>query len=176
MVTATLIEGTKYESGISGQAEVRFGGKVWVNPCQVKDSKLKVIALHEFYNKHNAGDTCHDEVHDSQVVLVFDNIRSIDIMQEALNQIRDMMKRDIEQEPPQEAEHDPELDIKIEDCREDLSVRAFSICKANGIETLGDLTKLHKTDWLKFRNGGKKSLECIDDLLTKHGLTWAKWE
>ena len=96
MVTATLIKGAKYESGVSGQAEVRFGGKVWINPCEVKDSNLKVIALHEFYNKHTAGETCDDEVHDPQVVLVFDNIKSIDLMQHALNQLRDMMKRDIE--------------------------------------------------------------------------------
>ena len=45
-----------------------------------------------------------------------------------------------------------------------------------GIETLGDLTKLHKTDWLKMRNSGKKSLGELDDLLTAHGLEWAKYE
>ena len=74
------------------------------------------------------------------------------------------------------AQRNPALDLTIEECREDLSIRAYYICKNNGIETLGDLVKLHKTDWLKFRNSGKRSLECIDDLLTKHGLSWAKWE
>ena len=58
----------------------------------------------------------------------------------------------------------------------DLSVRTRNLMKANGIDTVRDLCLLKRTDWLKFRNGGKKSLECIDDLLTKHGLTWAKWE
>jgi hypothetical protein len=71
------------------------------------------------------------------------------------------------------AEHNPKLDIKIEDCN--LSVRTTNICKANGIDTLGDLCKLHKTDWLKFRNGGKKSLIELDDLLHDHGLDWAEW-
>ena len=69
--------------------------------------------------------------------------------------------------------HNPALDIKIEDCN--LSVRTRNICKTNGIETLGDICKLHKTDWLKFRNGGKKSLLEIDNLLHDHGLDWAEW-
>ena len=41
-------------------------------------------------------------------------------------------------------------------------------------DTLGDLCKLHKIDWLKFRNGGKKSLFELDDLLAANGLEWAK--
>ena len=63
---------------------------------------------------------------------------------------------------------------RIEDCN--LSVRTTNICKANGIDTLGDLCKLHKTDWLKFRNGGKKSLIELDDLLHDNGLAWAEWK
>lgn len=51
----------------------------------------------------------------------------------------------------------------------------WSACWASGIDTLGDLCKLHKTDWLKFRNGGKKSLIELDDLLHDNGLDWAKW-
>ena len=62
---------------------------------------------------------------------------------------------------------------RIEDCN--VSVRTMNICKANGIDTLGDLTKLHKTDWLKFRNGGKMSLIELDDLLHDNGLNWAEW-
>ena len=68
----------------------------------------------------------------------------------------------------------PILSKRLVDC--DLSVRTLNICHANGIETLGDLTKLHKTDWLKYRNGGKKSLIELDDLLEAHGLTWKQWE
>lgn len=67
----------------------------------------------------------------------------------------------------------PILSKRLVDC--DLSVRTLNICHANGIETLGDLTKLHKTDWLKYRNGGKKSLIELDDLLAANGLEWAKW-
>lgn len=67
----------------------------------------------------------------------------------------------------------PILSKQLVDC--ELSVRTLNICQANGIETLGDLTKLHKTDWLKYRNGGKKSLIELDDLLAANGLEWAKW-
>ena len=70
--------------------------------------------------------------------------------------------------------HDnPILSKRLVDC--ELSVRTLNICHANSIETLGDLVKLHKTDWLKFRNSGHKSLAELDDLLTANGLEWAKW-
>ena len=60
---------------------------------------------------------------------------------------------------------------RIEDCN--LSVRTTNICKANGIDTLGDLCKLYKNDWLKFHNSGNKSLIELDELLHDHGLDWA---
>ena len=63
---------------------------------------------------------------------------------------------------------------RIEDCN--LSIRTTNICKANGINTLGDLCKLHKFDWLKYRNSGKKSLMELDDLLAANGLDWAEWQ
>ena len=65
------------------------------------------------------------------------------------------------------------IDKRIEDCN--LSVRTTNICKENGIDTLGDICKLHETDWPKFSNGGKKSLIELDDLLHDNGLDWAEW-
>ena len=53
-------------------------------------------------------------------------------------------------------------------------MRTINICAANDIDTLGDLCKLHRTDWLRFRNGGKKSFFELDDLLHDNGLDWAK--
>jgi DNA-directed RNA polymerase subunit alpha len=47
----------------------------------------------------------------------------------------------------------------------DLSVRALNCLKAADVETLGDLVQFNKTDLLKFRNFGKKSLTELDDLL-----------
>ena len=54
----------------------------------------------------------------------------------------------------------------------DLSVRTRNLLKANGIDTVRDLCRLKKTDWLKFRNGGKKSLTELDDFMAAHNLTW----
>ena len=50
------------------------------------------------------------------------------------------------------------IDLKI-------SVRSLNCLKGADIETLGDLVKSNKTDLLKFRNFGKKSLMELDDLL-----------
>ena len=54
----------------------------------------------------------------------------------------------------------------------DLSVRALNCLKAADVETLGDLVQYNKTDLLKFRNFGKKSLSELDDLLESLNLTF----
>ena len=53
-----------------------------------------------------------------------------------------------------------------------LSVRALNCLKAADVETLGDLVQYNKTDLLKFRNFGKKSLSEIDDLLESLNLSF----
>jgi len=52
----------------------------------------------------------------------------------------------------------------------DLSVRALNCLKSAELETLGDLVAIHKTDLLKFRNFGKKSLAELEDLVKSKGL------
>ena len=54
----------------------------------------------------------------------------------------------------------------------DLSVRALNCLKAADVETLGDLVQYNKTDLLKFRNFGKKSLTELDDLLESLNLSF----
>ena len=46
----------------------------------------------------------------------------------------------------------------------DLSVRALNCLKSADVETLGELVVFNKTDLLKFRNFGKKSLTELDEL------------
>ena len=53
-----------------------------------------------------------------------------------------------------------------------LSVRALNCLKAADVETLGDLIQYNKTDLLKFRNFGKKSLNELDDLLESLNLSF----
>ncbi|MDF1547375.1 MAG: DNA-directed RNA polymerase subunit alpha [Bacteroidales bacterium] len=54
----------------------------------------------------------------------------------------------------------------------DLSVRALNCLKAADVDTLGDLVIHNKSDLLKFRNFGKKSLTELDDLLSGLNLTF----
>jgi len=52
----------------------------------------------------------------------------------------------------------------------DLSVRALNCLKAADVETLGDLVSYNKTDLLKFRNFGKKSLTELEELVRAKNL------
>ncbi len=54
----------------------------------------------------------------------------------------------------------------------DLSVRALNCLKAANVDTLGELITHNKTDLLKFRNFGKKSLIELEDLLNRLNLTF----
>jgi DNA-directed RNA polymerase subunit alpha len=54
----------------------------------------------------------------------------------------------------------------------DLSVRALNCLKAAEVDTLGDLVSFAKSDLLKFRNFGKKSLTELEDLVDNTGLTF----
>ncbi|MEG1617899.1 MAG: DNA-directed RNA polymerase subunit alpha [Bacteroidales bacterium] len=54
----------------------------------------------------------------------------------------------------------------------DLSVRALNCLKSADVETLGELVVFNKTDLLKFRNFGKKSLTELDELLASLNLSF----
>lgn len=54
----------------------------------------------------------------------------------------------------------------------ELSVRALNCLKSAEVETLGELVVFNKTDLLKFRNFGKKSLTELDELLANLNLSF----
>ena len=54
----------------------------------------------------------------------------------------------------------------------DLSVRALNCLKAAEVETLGELVSYSKSDLMKFRNFGKKSLTELEDLVHSKGLNF----
>jgi DNA-directed RNA polymerase subunit alpha len=54
----------------------------------------------------------------------------------------------------------------------DLSVRALNCLKSAEVETLGELVVFNKTDLLKFRNFGKKSLTELDEFLSSMNLSF----
>ena len=54
----------------------------------------------------------------------------------------------------------------------DLSVRALNCLKSAEVETLAELVVFNKTDLLKFRNFGKKSLSELEELLSSLNLSF----
>ena len=176
-IKETMNEKQKYQSGIYGRAEARFGGKIAIEPVNFTNGdgiERHGLTLSEFYSGSEVGTAPTDQrTHEPQIQLVFDNIKSVDMMERALATVREMMKRDAEKTENRE-QLSPEmkalLSQKVEEL--DLSVRTRNLLKANGIDTILDLCRLKKTDWLKFRNGGKKSLTELDDFLTAHNLAW----
>ena len=54
----------------------------------------------------------------------------------------------------------------------DLSVRALNCLKAAEVDTLGDLVSFNKSDLMKFRNFGKKSLIELEELVIAKGLNF----
>ncbi len=60
------------------------------------------------------------------------------------------------------------LKMKLVDL--DLSVRALNCLKAAEVDTLGDLVTYNRSDLMKFRNFGKKSLTELDELVEAKGV------
>ena len=54
----------------------------------------------------------------------------------------------------------------------ELSVRALNCLKAAEVETLGELVSFNKSDLMKFRNFGRKSLTELEELVISKGLTF----
>ena len=54
----------------------------------------------------------------------------------------------------------------------DLSVRALNCLKAAEVDTLGELVSYNKSDLMKFRNFGKKSLTELEELVIVKGLSF----
>lgn len=95
---------------------------------------------------------------------VFDRLRGLKA---------DLAKAVEEEKERQKAPMNPNLDKRLIDCG--LSVRTINLCYKNDIKTVGDLVKLHKTDFLKFRNAGRKSLCEVEDLLEQLGLDFTPY-
>ncbi len=82
-----------------------------------------------------------------------------------------------EDDKSEESEFDEELLhmrqlLKTELVNMELSVRALNCLKSADVSTLGDLVRYNKSDLLKFRNFGKKSLTELDELLEQLNLSF----
>lgn len=93
------------------------------------------------------------------------NLRKVIERQEAM--LRDYREKLHIEEMPQEQMTAELYGKRLVDC--DLSVRTLNCLKGADIETVGDLVQYNKTDLLRLRNFGKKSLTELDDFLVSIG-------
>ncbi len=80
-------------------------------------------------------------------------------------------ENDVNEEFDEEVLHMRQL-LKTKLTDMDLSVRALNCLKSAEVETLGELVVFNKTDLLKFRNFGKKSLTELEELLSSLNLSF----
>ena len=64
---------------------------------------------------------------------------------------------------------EPKRDVEIVEVA---STRLSNICLGAGIDTLGQLADLHKTDFYKIRSVGRKTFEEARRILEDHGLAF----
>ena len=81
------------------------------------------------------------------------------------------LEEDIIEEFDEDTLHMRQL-LKTELTEFGLSVRALNCLKTAEVYTLGELVSFKKSDMLKFRNFGKKSLSELEDLIEEKGLTF----
>jgi len=81
------------------------------------------------------------------------------------------LEEDLVEEFDEDTLHMRQL-LKTELTEFGLSVRALNCLKTAEVFTLGELVSFKKSDMLKFRNFGKKSLSELEDLIEDKGLTF----
>ena len=76
----------------------------------------------------------------------------------------------VELKPKTPAVFDEMLDRSLNDFP--LSVRTLAILRVNGITTVRELVRLHKTEVRRFRNAGGKTISELTDFIESHHLQW----
>lgn len=87
-------ENIEYRSGITGRAQVRFGGRIHIGVGYSPDTKVGGIGLHELKEEYQVGADLpkNPEQYDEQVTLVFNNLESIEIVRDALDMLETAFK------------------------------------------------------------------------------------
>lgn len=96
--------------------------------------------------------------------LIEEHFGDIEVMKKMIDEAQDYL--DKQSSSPQEKL----LRTRVDEL--DLSIRTKNIMKANNLNTVADICRLHKYDWLRFRNGGKRTLDEIECFLQSNGLEW----
>lgn len=92
----------KYESGIFGRAEIRMGGRVGIMPVTfVGDDGVRRhgISMAELFQDCESAECATQmRMHEPQVQMIFDGVRSLEALENALMSVRELMKRSAEAE------------------------------------------------------------------------------
>ena len=79
-------------SGVTGRALVEFGGKVGVSIATYDDGAVSV-GFSELKSQHEVGeDIGENESYDTQVRLVFTNLKSLDMVRNVLDMVERILK------------------------------------------------------------------------------------
>ena len=81
------------KSCIYGKAEVRFGGNIAIGVGTMLGSEKTWHAI-DFSEFSDA----RPKKHESKVLFLFDDIRSLDVLEKALVRVRENMKRELDRE------------------------------------------------------------------------------
>lgn len=152
MVLHEVMEGKKYED---------VGEVLGLSRERVRQLFEKAL------RKIRYGSVVYGKVYDEVLTLRGENqnLRKVIERQEAM--LKDYMEKLHIEDMPQEQMAAELYGKRLVDC--DLSVRTLNCLKGADIDTIGDLVQYDKTDLLRLRNFGKKSLTELDDFLASIG-------
>lgn len=157
IVTAILIDDNSLEKvGEKFYLEIGRVRQIFQESCGRLRFRLRDLKQESEQNKILRGD----------MRALMEKVKILEAENQAFRKKWDM---DIKEQPAYEGEINFQLlSTRLVDL--DLSIRALNCLKAAEIETLGDLVKYEKNEFLKFRNFGKKSLRELEELLESKEL------
>lgn len=171
-------EKEKYESGIRGMAECRFGGKINIGrrKAGTADHPIHVVTLSESYETGEVGAFISSKpAHRPQVVLCFDSLQSLDMLRRTIDDVQEALKRDLEElELRSGHTGDENVQRRVPIAKLHLGVRVENGLRKAGIVYLDELLRVNRASLTKIRNFGNKSLYAIDDFFSKHGYQWGR--
>jgi DNA-directed RNA polymerase subunit alpha len=98
-------------------------------------------------------------------------IRASELLMEHLEYLKNFSEPQEQKTSAQDLKHNRMKELFNRSVEElELSVRSSNCLKASNIKTLGDLVQKSESEMIKFRNFGRKSLNEISEILSRHGM------
>ena len=98
-------------------------------------------------------------------------VRASELLIEHLEYLKNFSEPQEQKTSAQDLKHNRMKELFNRSVEElELSVRSSNCLKASNIKTLGDLVQKSESEMIKFRNFGRKSLNEIGEILSRHGM------